>query len=152
MSTAASVAVGPAIRPARRRSLDPVVAHLGLDVRRVRWTTLGAVVLAVFGGALVVASQRAAGYVGPVAFVAGVGEISLAALLLLRVRHAGAAAAVAATTGLMGAGLAGLSAMTGRDPFAALGGAGGEPKNLVAAVGLLALGYLVVLRGARRAR
>ncbi len=70
MSTAASVAVGPAIR-------------------RARWTTLGAVILAVFGGALVVASQRAAGYVGPVALVAGVGEISLAALLLLRVRHAG---------------------------------------------------------------
>ena len=153
MSTAASVAVGPAIRPARRRSLDPVVAHPGVDVRRARWTTLGAVILAVVGGALVVASQRAAGYVGPVALVAGVGEISLAALLLLRVRRPRrSGAVVAATTGLMVAGLAGLSAMTGRDPFAALGGAGGEPKNLVAAVGLLALGYLVVLRGARRAR
>jgi len=128
------------------------VAHPGIDVRRARWTTLGAVVLAVFGGALVVASQRAAGYVGPVALGAGIGEDLPRALLLLRVRHAGPAAVVAATTGLMLSGLAGLAAVTGRDPFVALGGAGGEPKNLVAAVALLALGYLVVLRGARRAR
>lgn len=148
----ATHAVPPVQVSARRRRFDPVDIPADEASRRAHRTTAAAAVLATFGAALVIASQRAAAYVGPVAFAAGVGETVLAGLLLLRVRHAGTIGVLTATTGVVFAGIAALAAVAGRDPFVALGGAGGDAKGLVAAVALIAIGYLVVLAGARKAR
>ena len=44
-----------------------------------------------------------------------------------------------------------IAALAGHDAFAALGGWGGDAKNELAALGIIALGHLVILHGARSA-
>lgn len=120
---------------------------------RSRSSLVAAYVLGLFGGCLLAAAGLA-----PVATPlareliagAGIGQLVVAAGLAFGARWAAKAAIVLVIGGMDAIAAAILALAIGTDPFGALGAARATAANTVSILVLVALGYWIVLIGARR--